>query len=125
MSLLQEFTAATGRPQQQRTVTHPPPTDIRYRNRDPNQISDIGKFKSEKLFEKAVFEALGDLNLRSAPLGKVARALADEAIQWEDVARAASNARQCVLDGKCPHPWVYFVGAMKRKFEEIGRPWKK
>jgi len=102
--------------------------DIRNRNRNRNLDIDICQSRGQKTREETFFglilQEVGDPKLRAQPVRKVARRLASGDLSWEVVREAIDRARQLVYDGKADATWIYFVGAMKRLFQERGWAWR-
>ena len=57
---------------------------------------------------------------------KVAAGVMAGWLDWDaDVLRALDKSREKFAKRECPHVWVYFQGAMKLKFYDLGQPWTK
>ncbi len=98
--------------------------DIRYRNLNQNLNLDIGEI-DQKAFEDRIHRELADPQLQAQPVRKVAAKLAEGSLDWTDVQRAIDNARQAFRDDRTPAAWIYFIGAMRRAFEERGWTWRR
>jgi len=109
-------------PQRVKRVAAP---DIRYQKSETRNFDiDIGKC-GQKAFENQICRELGDPDLEAVPLRKVAEKLAEGELDWKDVQRVIDNARQTFRKGKVPAAWIYFVGAMRKLFEEHGWRWRR
>lgn len=75
------------------------------------------------LIADRVFRDLGDARLRRSVCRRVASAVENGQLNYGDVQRAIDNAKDAVDGGRCEASWIYFVGAMKRKFHETGIHW--
>lgn len=128
LSLTQQFLKLSG-------DSRPPPAsakncraDIRYRNQYPNQDIDIGtKALTQGTIEKMIRRELPDPALQVTPVAKMALAVTNGDLDWEDIKRAIDNAKQHVLTAEDGTTAVhYFLGAViKHVFPEHGLNWKR
>lgn len=123
VSMRQAFTMLTeprGPPPQ--VAKKLPAHDIRYQ-KSRNLNLDIVD-PTQEAFEKRIHQALGDPDLHSAPARKLAKKLAGGELEWDEVQRMIEKSRQVFRDGKTAAPWIYFVGAAQRAFEERSWRWR-
>jgi hypothetical protein len=134
LSLRQEFEAAVGvqqRPPPRGALSQRQILDL-YPDRNLRPRS-VGDPKADALTIEGLAQTLhqraGDPELQLFPKLKVARAVIDGEIRWEDALRPIEWARRKHLELKGTERevpfWRLLVGAWKRMFFEHGIPWKR
>jgi len=78
----------------------------------------------QEFFDR-IFQELGDLELLPAPVRKVTAKLEEGTLDWQTVQRVIDASRFKFRQGQVEAPWKYFVGAMRRIFEERDWQWRR